>query len=228
LRHSQFLLHVWRREEESLQRAANMLRVDHLRALRKRLETMVARDLPAHRYRRAAVLVPVFEAGGVPSLLLTKRTEAVEHHKGQIAFPGGGEEPGDADLLATALRESYEELGLPPSSVEVWGRLHEIETVVSGFAITPFVGYIPPPVDLRPNPNEIQEIVTVPLATFLDPANLRVERVVRGDQAWDLLHYDCGPHVVWGATARIIYDLVQVITAHPDGEPDRSATSPRR
>lgn len=179
--------------------------------LRERLGTRTPHDLAPNRYRRAAVLVPIFEIRGTPHLLLTKRTEAVEHHKGQISFPGGGEEPGDDDLLATALRESHEELGLPPASVEVWGRLDEIETVVSGFAITPFVGYIPPPVDLCPNPNEIQEIVTVPLATFLDPANLRVERVVRGEQSWDLLHYDCGTHVVWGATARIIHDLVDVL-----------------
>jgi 8-oxo-dGTP pyrophosphatase MutT (NUDIX family) len=214
--------------EESRSPAAKMHRVDLLRALRERLAAVEARDLPAHQYRRAAVLVPVFETGGIPYLLLTKRTEAVEHHKGQISFPGGGEEPGDADLLATALRESYEELGLQPASVEVWGRLHEIETVVSGFAITPFVGRIPLPVDLRPNPNEIQEIVTVPLATFLDPANLRVERVVRGDQAWDLLHYDCGEHVVWGATARIIHDLVDVITVRPGGDRDPKTAPPRR
>lgn len=198
--------------------------MDLLRSLRKRLRTAAPRDLPPNPYRRAAVLVPIFEAAGVPHLLLTKRTEAVEHHKGQISFPGGGEEPGDADLLATALRESYEELGLAPASVDVWGRLDEIETVVSGFAITPFVGFVPPPVDLRPNPNEIQEIVTVPLATFRDPANLRIERVVRGNQSWELLHYDCGGHVVWGATARIIHDLVSLLAGQPNDEPGSSGS----
>jgi 8-oxo-dGTP pyrophosphatase MutT (NUDIX family) len=165
------------------------------------------------------VLVPLFEADGAPHLLLTKRTDAVEHHKGQISFPGGGEEPGDADLLATALRESYEELGLPPHSVEVWGRLDEVETVVSGFAITPFVGRIPRPVGLRPNPNEIDEIVTVPLATFLDPANLRIERVVRDGWSGELLFYDCGPHVVWGATARIIHSMMQLLAGESSGNP---------
>jgi 8-oxo-dGTP pyrophosphatase MutT (NUDIX family) len=190
-----------------------MHRVDLLLALRERLRTTPPRDLPPHPHRRAAVLVPLFEADGAPHLLLTKRTETVEHHKGQISFPGGGEEPGDADLLATALRESYEELGLPPHSVEVWGRLDEVETVVSGFAITPFVGRIPRPVGLRPNPNEIDEIVTVPLATFLDPANLRTEQVVREGQRRELLFYTCGSHVVWGATARIIYGMIQMLTS---------------
>lgn len=197
--------------EECPLAAAKLDPVDVLPFLRERLKRTAPRDLPPHQHRRAAVLVPVFEAHGMPYLLLTKRTEAVEHHKGQISFPGGGEEPGDRDLLATALREAYEELGLSPASVEVWGRLDEIETVVSGFAITPFVGVIPSPVDLRPNPNEIEEIVTVPLATFRDPANLRVERVTRGGQSWELLHYDCGTHVVWGATARIIHDLVSLL-----------------
>jgi len=196
-----------------------MHRVDLLLALRERLRTTPPRDLPPHPYRRAAVLVPLFEADGAPLLLLTKRTDAVEHHKGQISFPGGGEEPGDADLLATALRESYEELGLPPHSVEVWGRLDEVETVVSGFAITPFVGRIPRPVGLRPNPNEIDEIVTVPLATFLDPANLRTERVVRDGWSGELLFYDCGPHVVWGATARIIHSMMELLAGESSGNP---------
>jgi 8-oxo-dGTP pyrophosphatase MutT (NUDIX family) len=163
--------------------------------------------------------VPIFVSSGAPHLLLTKRTEAVEHHKGQISFPGGGEEPGDADLLATALREAHEEIGLSPSSVEVWGRLDEVETVVSGFAITPFVGFIPPPAGLRPNPNEIEEIVAVPLATFLNPANLRVERVVRDGWSGELLFYDCAPHVVWGATARIIYSMAQLLAGEPSGGP---------
>jgi 8-oxo-dGTP pyrophosphatase MutT (NUDIX family) len=196
-----------------------MHRVDLLLALRERLRTTPPRDLPPHPHRRAAVLVPLFEADGAPHLLLTKRTDAVEHHKGQISFPGGGEEPGDADLLATALRESYEELGLPPHSVEVWGRLDEVETVVSGFAITPFVGRIPRPVGLRPNPNEIDEIVTVPLATFLDPANLRIERVVRDGWSGELLFYDCGPHVVWGATARIIHSMMELLAGESSGNP---------
>ncbi len=201
-----------------------MHRVDLLLVLRERLRTTPPRDLPPHPHRRAAVLVPLFEADGAPHLLLTKRTDAVEHHKGQISFPGGGEEPGDADLLATALRESYEELGLPPASVEVWGRLDEVETVVSGFAITPFVGRIPRPVGLRPNPNEIDEIVTVPLATFLDPANLRTERVVRDGWSGELLFYDCGPHVVWGATARIIHSMTQLLAGEsPGGQLRREA-----
>lgn len=189
--------------------------MDPLASLRQRLGAFKARDLPPHSRRRAAVLVPVFESGGLPWVLLTRRTETVEHHKGQISFPGGRQEDGDADLLATALRESFEEIGLPPSSVEILGRLDEIETVASGFAVTPFVGLIPPPVTLRVNPHEIEEIVTVPLEVFLGPANLRVERVERAGRMVDLPFYDYPPYVIWGATARIIRRLVEVLEAVP-------------
>lgn len=203
--------------QEQAARFAKTRGVDLLTALREGLRSTPARDLPPHPHRRAAILVPVFERDGIPHLLLTKRTDTVEHHKGQISFPGGGEEPGDADLLATALRETHEELGLQPESVELWGRLDEIETVVSGFAITPFVGFIPPPTDLRPNPNEIQEVVTVPLAVFLDPANLRVERAVRNGRSVELLFYDYPPHVIWGATARVIWGLIGLLGSDPGG-----------
>ncbi len=160
----------------------------------------------------------MFESGGVAHLLLTKRTEKVEYHKGQISFPGGRQEDGDADLLQTALRETHEEIGLAPSMVEVWGRLDEIETFVSGFAITPFVGLIPPPAGLRPNPDEIAEIVAMPLASFLDPTNLRVEQVVREGRSVELVYYENLSHLVWGATARIIRGLVELLEP-PGGEP---------
>lgn len=161
--------------------------------------------------------MPLFESGGAVQLLLTKRTEKVEYHKGQISFPGGRQEDGDADLLDTALRETHEEIGLAPSAVEVWGRLDEIETFVSGFVVTPFVGLIPPPLGLSPNPDEIAEIVTVPLASFVDPANLRVEHVAREGKLVELVYYENIPYLVWGATARIIKRLVELLAQTPPG-----------
>jgi 8-oxo-dGTP pyrophosphatase MutT (NUDIX family) len=165
------------------------------------------------------VLVPIFDAGAGAHLLLTKRAETVEHHKGQISFPGGGEEPGDADLQATALRETYEEIGLPPESIEVWGRLDELETVVSGFAITPFVGGVPAPTVLRTNPNEIAEVITVPLALFLDSRHLRVEQAFREGRMREVLYYDYPPHVIWGVTARIIKTLIGLLLEDRAAEP---------
>lgn len=197
--------------QESGGRAANSTLMDALERLRARITALQPRDLPPHSYRRAAVLIPVFRAREVPTVLLTRRTETVERHKGQIAFPGGGEEPGDQDLRATALRETQEEIGLSTDSVAVWGRLDEVETVVSGFAITPYVGFISWPLTLTPNPNEIAEILTVPLTVFLEPANLRIEQVMREGRPFELLFYDYPPYVIWGVTARIIHGMVDLL-----------------
>lgn len=186
--------------------------MDVLLRLRARLAAHHPRDLPPNPHRRAAVLVPIFVSGGIPCLMLTKRTEDVEHHKGQISFPGGQHEAQDPDLLATAVRETCEEIGIPPGLIEIWGRLDEVETAVSGFAITPFVGFLPSPVAAHPNPAEIEAVVAVPLRLFMDPTNLRVERVMREGQEHELLYYDYPPHVIWGVTARIIQGLVHLLT----------------
>lgn len=185
--------------------------MDVLEVLKAALACYRPRDLPPHRHRRAAVLIPVLAQADGPHLVLTRRTELVEHHKGQIAFPGGRHEEGDADLLATALREAEEEIGLSPEAVELWGRLDEVEAVVSGFAITPFVGRVVGPVELRPNPLETDQVLTVPLSVFLDPSRLRVEQVVRDGRPYEVLFYDYPPHVIWGVTARIIYRLVEML-----------------
>lgn len=198
--------------------AAKGTDVSLLQQLRSRLARAAPRDLPPHDYRRAGVLVPIFERDGAAHLLLTKRTDTVEHHKGQISFPGGRQEIDDPDLLTTALRETYEEIGLDPALVQVWGRLDEIDTVVSGFAITPFVGLIPPPQALNLNPLEIAELVTVPLAIFLDPANLRVETRMRAGQPHEIYYYTHPPHVIWGATARIIRGMVALLAAPTGAE----------
>jgi 8-oxo-dGTP pyrophosphatase MutT (NUDIX family) len=198
--------------------------MDILQRLKARMAAHHPRDLPPNPHRRAAVLVPIFVSGGVPCMMLTKRTEDVEHHKGQISFPGGQHEAQDPDLLATALRETREELGLPPERIEVWGRLDEVETVVSGFAITPFVGFLPSPVEARPNPSEIEAIVAAPLGFFMDPTNLRVERVIRDGRELDLLYYDYPPHVIWGVTARIIQGLVRLLAVEAEcGHATRAA-----
>jgi 8-oxo-dGTP pyrophosphatase MutT (NUDIX family) len=203
-----------------MRRSGQQQGMDVLLRLKARLAAHAPRDLPPNPHRRAAVLVPFFVSGGIPCLMLTKRTEDVEHHKGQISFPGGRHEAQDPDLLATAMRETREEIGIPPDAIDVWGRLDEVETVVSGFAITPFVGFLPSPVDAHPNPAEIEAVVAAPFRFFMDPTNLRVERVMRDGREYDLLYYDYAPHVIWGVTARIIEGLVSLLTADtPDVTP---------
>src|SRR5204863_166262 len=103
----------------------------------------------------AAVLVPLLAVDGEPSLLFTRRSNLLPHHQGQIAFPGGGHDPEDPDLAATALREAHEEIGLDPADVRLLGPLDDLETVATRFVITPFVGVVPHPYDFRPSPDEV-------------------------------------------------------------------------
>ncbi|MGE5314849.1 MAG: NUDIX hydrolase, partial [Acidobacteriota bacterium] len=138
---------------------------------RYRLEQLLASYTPRlyqeQSGRQSAVLVPIIEADdGSFDLLLTKRTDRVEHHKGQISFPGGAADPQDESLTATALREAFEEIGLPEDAVRVLGVLDQVWTP-SGFLITPIVGIIDSPMPLlAPSPAEVEEILIVPLEHF--------------------------------------------------------------
>ena len=156
--------------------------------------------------REAAVLIAVEERpGGAPHgpvVWLTKRSSALRHHPGQVAFPGGKLEPVDPSPEAAALREAHEEIGLPPEGVEVLGALPPHETV-TGFRITPVVGRVLAAFDARPEAGEVEEAFTVPLRHLADPASYAVRsRLWRGgERRYYVVPW--GPHYVWGATARI-------------------------
>lgn len=152
--------------------------------------------------RPAGVLVPLIERRGEIHVILTKRTSHLKHHPGQIAFPGGKQEPTDADATAAALREAEEEIGLPPHLVEVLGHLPRHETV-SIFSITPVIARIRDDFRQIPEPGEVEEVFEVPLRHLLDPANYAVEgRRWRG-QRRQYYAVPWGPYYIWGATARI-------------------------
>jgi 8-oxo-dGTP pyrophosphatase MutT (NUDIX family) len=125
--------------------------------------------------RPAAVLVPLLPTDAGPSVVLTVRTHRVEHHKGEISFPGGARDPGDITFLATALREAQEEVGLRPEDVEVLGQLDDIQTT-SGFLVQAFVGLIPPDYAFRPRAWEVAEVLIVPVAHLLDPAHTTLDQ----------------------------------------------------
>src|SRR5437016_14087723 len=117
------------------------------------------REIERPGMRRAAVLLPLYRLEDEYFVLLTRRSEQVAHHKGQISCPGGAIDAEDADALAAALRETEEEVGIAPEDVQILGALDDLEATVSGFLITPFVGLIPYPYPLRLNPCEIAELV---------------------------------------------------------------------
>lgn len=158
--------------------------------------------------RRAAVLVPLFMRDGALRVLLTRRTETVEHHRGQISFPGGVEEEGDETLLATALRETEEELGIAAGDVQLLGTLSPL-TTVTDFYVAPFVGAIPYPYALRPAEAEIAEVIEAPIAALRDPKAL--ERRVLPGRAEPTLFYHHAGQVIWGATARMLKELLDAL-----------------
>ncbi|SLN43407.1 CoA pyrophosphatase [Ruegeria meonggei] len=164
-------------------------------------------SLPEGRkLRPAGVLVPISVVGDTPRLILTKRSSALQHHPGQIAFPGGKQDDGDADVTATALREAQEEIGLPTDLPEVLGHLPTHETVTS-FSVTPVVAILRAPFQPVPEPGEVDEVFSVPLAHVLNPENYIVEsRRWRGQKRY-YFTVPLGPYYIWGATARMLRGL---------------------
>ena len=171
-------------------------------------------NLPGLELRDSAVLAPFILRGAEPRLLFTLRPEHLRRHAGQISFPGGARDPEDPTPLHTALREMREELGVPQESVEVLGMLDEMVTT-SEFRVVPYVGLLDPSVELHPDAGEIAELLEIPVPDLLVPGLRRTEkRFYRGAER-DVYFYDVGRHTIWGATARILSNLLSVISGLP-------------
>jgi len=170
--------------------------------LRRALASREPRRLPVGKTTAAAVLVPLFEKDDETHLWLVRRPKSMRSHAGQVAFPGGKSDPADDSLMETALREAHEELGIARVSVDVLGTLDDYLTI-TGFTISPCVGWLAPGVRIHPNPSEVERAFAVPLRSFLEPPS--------GVLPWRGWTVD--GELVWGATAAIVRSFTAIVRA---------------
>ena len=158
----------------------------------------------------AAVLIPMLERDSGSTILLTQRSKALKHHAGQVSFPGGRMERNDADVVATALRETHEEVGIAPPLVDVVGFLPTMPTI-TGYVVSPVVGYVDPDAAITIDPGEVEYAFEVPLDFLLDETSEKfVDREVDGQQL-SMVEYHWRSERIWGATAYMIRELRKIL-----------------
>jgi 8-oxo-dGTP pyrophosphatase MutT (NUDIX family) len=177
---------------------------DELRRVLLTSEDAIALDVPGRT--DAAVLVPVYVDEGTLEIVFTKRRDDLRRHPGEISFPGGRREDGDDDLRQTALREAEEEIGLPQATVEIVGALQPTPTIATGYAVYPFVGLLESSQVWTPNPAEVATVIELGVPELV--AGYGRRRLVRRGLPVRTDTYVVGEHLIWGATARILADLL--------------------
>ena len=177
--------------------------------IRNALERLPPQRLAAGFARQAAVLMAIFERSGEPHFLLTRRTNEVRTHKGQISFPGGMRRNGES-LQQTALRETFEEVGIEECRVDILGRFHDYLSI-NGDLVAPFPGFIEGTFTVIPQTSEVAEVIPVPFSIFADPSRLRTERMFRSGAIIDVYFFRYEPHEIWGLTAHIIKDFMKAL-----------------
>ena len=176
--------------------------------LASHLQAFPKQTIPIDSLRPAAVLIPLYQRDGRDSLLFTERTAHLEHHPGEISFPGGGHDAEDADLSATALRETEEELGIARAQIEIIGRLDDYYSI-HGFHVVPFVGTIPMPDNLQHDLFEIAGTFEAPLDDLRDPSIHRVEDWQHLGRTHLVDFYQFEEHTIWGLTAAILRQFLE-------------------
>ncbi|MCD6391341.1 MAG: CoA pyrophosphatase [Dehalococcoidia bacterium] len=153
--------------------------------------------------KASAVLIPLFHNQGQYHILFTERSKEIGLHEGQVCFPGGTHELSDSNLLQTVLRETEEEISLKAEDVEILGELDDITTLTSNYVISPFVAFMLHPYSLNINNIEVERVFSVPLSFFMDKSNFKQ----------DSYEYEYKGHIIWGATARILRQFIDLLTA---------------
>jgi len=182
--------------------------VDQIRTILSSRKRRVIEHPP---FSHAAVLVPLFKKDEDCHLLFTKRSDHVKYHKGEISFPGGVVDEEDLELISTALREAHEEIGLKKSDVQIIGILDDIVTITE-FIVTPIVGLFPYPYPFKVSEVEIAELIEVRLSSLLDDECFSEQEIIRGGQKEVVYAYQYEKHIIWGATARILKQFLDLIT----------------
>jgi 8-oxo-dGTP pyrophosphatase MutT (NUDIX family) len=173
------------------------------------LQSRSPKNFTGDQYKLAAVLMPIQLRPDGACFVLTQRAEQLNHHRGQVAFPGGRVDADDGGELEAALRESNEEIGIDPADVQVLGRLDQV-TAAYDFIVTPFVGVIPPSYEFRVNPQETATVFTVPIAALLEPRHVTVADRL-SSHGEPVYHFYIDGWDIWGATARMIVQFLELV-----------------
>ena len=188
----------------------NYCEKDFIDQIRTTLSSRQRRVIEHPPFSHAAVLVPLFKKSEDCHLLFTKRSDQIRYHKGEISFPGGVVDEEDLELVSTARREAHEEIGLKESDVEIIGILDDIVTITE-FIVTPIVGLFPYPYPFNVSEVEIAELIEVPLSSLLDNKCFSEKEIIRGGQKEVVYAYQYEKHIIWGATARILKQFLDLI-----------------
>ncbi|MGZ4120693.1 MAG: NUDIX hydrolase [Actinomycetota bacterium] len=185
------------------------LRETDLLAIKAALESHPRRMVNVPGRRQAGVLIMLFERGDEPWVVLTERTHTVSLHKGEISFPGGARDPEDEDLWATAVRETVEELGVDPNTLQQLGALDDYPTFSSGYIVSAFVAAVEPPEEWRPSVHEIATVIEIPLRRLLEVG--RMEIWERDGIRFPMHIFDVDEHHIWGVTAFILRRFLDIV-----------------
>lgn len=191
-----------------------MRSMDMAELIQQMLQAHTPCELSVPSRRLAGVLAPLYVHEGEYHMVLTKRSDRMLHHRGQISFPGGGHEPGDDSLLDTALRESHEEIGLHPAHVTVLGQLDDLLTTGSNYLIRPYVGLIPYPYPFELDRRETDYLIEVPLHFLRQHNPLRQITREHEGRIVESFFFDYESHIIWGATGKILKHFLDLLDRH--------------